>query len=599
MVAAQLDDSDTQPVSQSPPKPKPDPPDLDSPDPLLGQRIKVRYEILEVLGRGGMATVYLARDHDTGQKVVVKIPRSDVIDRFELEMVLHTEKVDHNHIVKIRDRGRVTVDGVALPFVVAEYKAGGDLSERLQGGARRADEVDSWLGPIARALDYSHSRGLVHRDVKPENILFDPEGFVFLSDFGIAKSISATATTFGAGSSATMQGTVIGTPGYIPPEAMNSVPTAQYDQFSLGVVVAQALTGAAPKRVFPTDTAHLLQKLPKRFHSVRQALSDEPSQRFPNCVAFAKALREEGSKGQPLLAWLGAAAAALIAIVVGFWAVANWTPVDDGSEPKDTVKETATVTPTPPGTPSSDSSPRRFELGSTSQEQERAVALCKKHVPGCDPAWYADEATRAVELAPFELDHREVTVAQFRKFVSGKSGYQTGAEKQGTSYAIVGNNTISMAGLSWSNPGWKAADDEPVVHVSRNDAAEYCSWAKGRLPTRDEWEAVARGSDRRVFPWGNEWDGNRARWRGGDSVRKPAPVAQFSAAPAQYFDLAGNVWEWTATDEDAKAVLKGGSWAETNPANLRSAAQLIENEDYTSEDAGFRCARDVETWPEP
>ncbi len=597
MVAAELDDSETQPVSQSPPAPEPDPRDPDAPDSLLGQRIEGRYEILEVLGRGGMATVYLARDHRTRQKVVVKVPRSDVIDRFELEMVVHAERVDHNHIVRIRDRGRVVIDGVALPFVVAEYKAGGDLSERLKGGARRTDEVISWLGPIALALDYSHSRGLVHRDVKPENILFDPEGFVFLSDFGIAKLISATATTGGAVSSATIQGTVIGTPGYIPPEAMRSVPTAAYDQFSLGVVVAQALTGTAPQRVFPTDTAHLLQKLPKRFRSVRQALSDEPSDRFPTCMAFAEALRGEGSKGQPLLAWFGAAAAALITIGVGLWV--TWKP-DDGGEPLPTPTPTVvSPTPTPPVTPSPATSPRRFELGSTSQEQQQALALCKQHVDRCEAAWYADETLRPVELAPFELDRREATVGQFRKFMSENPGYATAAEKRGASYAIVGASAISVANLTWRTPSWEPADDLPVVHVSRADAAAYCSWAKGRLPTRDEWEAVARGSDRHVFPWGNEWDEGRSRWRGGDSIRKPAPVAKFSAAPGDYFDLAGNVWEWTATDEGSKAVLKGGSWAETNPANLRSAAQLIEDETHTSEDVGFRCARDAETWPEP
>src|SRR5688572_25065049 len=103
MVAPEMDESDTQPVSGSP-RERISPRDRAASDPLIGQILEDRYEILEVLGRGGMATVYLARFVKTGQNVVVKVPRADVIDRFELEALMHI-KVDHAHIVKVRDRG--------------------------------------------------------------------------------------------------------------------------------------------------------------------------------------------------------------------------------------------------------------------------------------------------------------------------------------------------------------------------------------------------------------------------------------------------------------------------------------------------------------
>ena len=87
------------------------------------------------------------------------------------------------------------------------------------------------------------------------------------------------------------------------------------------------------------------------------------------------------------------------------------------------------------------------------------------------------------------------------------------------------------------------------------------------------------------------------RWLGSDLVRKPAPVAQFAAAPAGYFDLAGNVWEWTSkeiSDPDGKlGVLKGGSWRETNPANLRSAARMVDDPEASNSDIGFRCVTEA------
>jgi formylglycine-generating enzyme required for sulfatase activity len=136
------------------------------------------------------------------------------------------------------------------------------------------------------------------------------------------------------------------------------------------------------------------------------------------------------------------------------------------------------------------------------------------------------------------------------------------------------------------------------VHVSREEAAAYCESVGARLPTEDEWEATVRGNARRVFPWGDAWDGARARWLGSDAVQNPAPVAQFDPAPEGFYDLAGNVWEWTATRENGLDVAKGGSFADASPANLRAASrQVPEEEAYTSIEIGFRCARDLEAWP--
>jgi formylglycine-generating enzyme required for sulfatase activity len=133
-----------------------------------------------------------------------------------------------------------------------------------------------------------------------------------------------------------------------------------------------------------------------------------------------------------------------------------------------------------------------------------------------------------------------------------------------------------------------------VVHVTANEAARYCAARGARLPTADEWEFAARGPERRVFPWGDEWD--RARLRSGASPSAGvAPVGSHpdGGTPDGIHDLAGNVWEWTATESEVGRVIKGGSWDAKNPAYFRAAAISEVDAMEPSSDVGFRCVRDA------
>jgi formylglycine-generating enzyme required for sulfatase activity len=244
-----------------------------------------------------------------------------------------------------------------------------------------------------------------------------------------------------------------------------------------------------------------------------------------------------------------------------------------------------------------ESAPRQVTLGSTTEQIRAALALCKQYSSACQLSWYGDEGLRSVTLAPLELDPAPVSVRAFRQFADS-THYRTRAEKVGFAYAVVPGSVRleEVAGGSWRNGMKKhpVEDDSPVVGVSFQDAIAYCQSNGSRLPTEDEWEYVARGPKRTVYPWGDD----------------AAPVARtmglaphVTDGPAQgiggrYKGLSGHVWQWVDTRVGARRVLKGGSWLESNPANKRAATRRYELPGTADEDSGFRCARTVPAWPD-
>ncbi|NCC26622.1 MAG: hypothetical protein EOM22_00340 [Gammaproteobacteria bacterium] len=246
--------------------------------------------------------------------------------------------------------------------------------------------------------------------------------------------------------------------------------------------------------------------------------------------------------------------------------------------------------------------PIRFRAGLDSDGIAAALDLCRQYGTRCRAEDYATEMQREVVLAPFMADRTEVANARFARFVA-ETGYRTESEDRGFSY---GPPVLAMLGDFQAKPGvsWRRPDGAdstidgreglPVVHVTRADADAFCAWAGGRLPTEAEWELVARGGEGRVFPWGAAWRPSAVH-----QAASAMPVASNPAGntPAGAADLAGNVWEWTATDLQGKAVLKGGSWRErANPANLRSTVQLVLAPDESQDDVGFRCVYPAERW---
>jgi len=248
------------------------------------------------------------------------------------------------------------------------------------------------------------------------------------------------------------------------------------------------------------------------------------------------------------------------------------------------------------------SAPVTFMAGSSPAQIDAALRLCAQYQKNCKREWFVAEAQREVQLTPFQIDKYEVTNRDFELFVT-ETGYVTAAEKKGYSRRWDPSGSIKAPGYSWRTPegpksSYKNLLDHPVVHVNRKDAEAYCAWAKKRLPTEDEWEYVARGPSGSIYPWGNQWEANRAVWNGGNTLKESRPAGSIPAggSPGGVQDLVGNVWEWTSTNIGEQAVLKGGSWVENNPANLRPAFRRTENPEYSHMDDGFRCARDVKQW---
>ena len=269
---------------------------------LIGQDLG-RYHIIERLGEGGMATVYKAFDTRLEREVAVKLIRKEAFGQEVLDRMLQRfereakalSKLTHANIVPIIDFG----DEGGAPYLVMPMIDGGTLKQRLERGSFSVAEAVHILEPIARALDYAHAKGILHRDVKPSNILITDSGDPMLSDFGVAKILEE-------GESATLTGTGIGlgTPEYMAPEQWVGKAIPASDQYSLGVVFYEMITGHKPYTA-DTPAAVLLkqaneplprprlyvEELPDEVeHVLFKALSKKPEDRFPSMAEFGAAL---------------------------------------------------------------------------------------------------------------------------------------------------------------------------------------------------------------------------------------------------------------------------------------------------------------------
>jgi beta-lactam-binding protein with PASTA domain/predicted Ser/Thr protein kinase len=262
---------------------------------LIGHQIGGRYRIIQRLGGGGMGVVYQAEDMLLGRDVAIKVLRSHLAEddafrhRFAREG-RSAAALSHPNIVQVYDVGE-TPEGV--PYLVMEYVSGPTLEKVLaERGALGEREAVDIAAQVAAALAEAHRRGVVHRDIKPLNILVRPDGTVKVADFGIARAQS--------GATLVNTGTIVGSAHYVSPEqARGGYVDEKTDVYSLGVVLFEMLTGRTP---FQGDTAvavalkHLQDEVPspsalanvsRRLEGVvLRALEKDPARRYPSAAAF-------------------------------------------------------------------------------------------------------------------------------------------------------------------------------------------------------------------------------------------------------------------------------------------------------------------------
>lgn len=267
---------------------------------LIGQNLG-RYHIIEPLGQGGMASVFKAYDTNLERFVAIKIIRTDIAGGADSEFLKRFQRearalaqLDHPYILKVLDYGE---EG-GVPYLVMPFLQGGTLKEKM-GQPIPYPEAAALLAPIARALEYAHKQNIIHRDVKPANVLISQSGAPILSDFGIAKILAQSGST-----QLTAAGVGIGTPDYMAPEQWTGAADPRTDIYSLGVVFYQMVTGRLP---FSADTPaavlikHLRDPLPRPKSFVDslpdvveqilfKALAKEPENRFQTMGEFASTL---------------------------------------------------------------------------------------------------------------------------------------------------------------------------------------------------------------------------------------------------------------------------------------------------------------------
>lgn len=268
-----------------------------------------RYTVKSQLGKGSMAYVFLAADSRLETDVVVKVPKPEIFttedfrERFKRETQLLV-KFSHPHVVSVLDIGEFE----QLPYVVMQLLSGGSLADHMKNnsndkGQMGLESLKQWLPGVSRALDFCFRKGMVHRDVKPANILFDEDNNAFVADFGLSKVMYGDHADMN--SSETAAGIVLGTPNYISPEIVLAKDyDGRADQYSLGITVYHSLCGKPPMQG-KSATATMVNQTQKQLPLLSEVRSDvserlalvvqksiekNPDKRFDCCETFADAV---------------------------------------------------------------------------------------------------------------------------------------------------------------------------------------------------------------------------------------------------------------------------------------------------------------------
>jgi eukaryotic-like serine/threonine-protein kinase len=638
---------------------------------MINQILNNRYKITALLGEGAMGEVYRATDTQTGQEVAVKVITQklafdeDMLARFrrEGESLRHLR---HANIVAFVDMFAIGKQQA----IVMEYVPGGSLHSLVKRGALPIHHAVRIALELSDALAQAHHINIIHRDLKPENVLMSEEGRPKLTDFGVARLLSETQRLTGTGTQVGTpyymcpeawegkkldEQSDIWSLGVVLFEMITG--KVPFTGDTLVAVMNRVLTTPPPDlRTLRPDVPPALVKIiqrmltrdkAKRYASMREVALDlervakgdgsRPKEEAPRLREGKRPAEDRqppqtARKRPGQMVWVVAVIVGLLFIGslaavggLGLWMV-NSANVASQATQTALVAELrstqAALAVTPSETPQLNltslaltETPRitaTLELATPTAVSSLAIGsrlvserdgMMQLYVPAGDFLMGAADADNeaanderpqhTVYLDGYWIDQTGVTNAMYAQCV------KTGRCQPPSETSSASRNDYYI------NPQYAPY---PVIYVSWDDAKAYCEWAGRRLPTEAEWEKAARGTDGRIYPWGNQTPGQTLlnfNQLTGDTTA----VGYFPAGGSPYgaLDMAGNVWQWTAdwysdtyyasspdrnptgANSGQYRVLRGGAW--NSEGVLIRATYRTKLRPYSrSETSGFRCA---------
>ena len=575
------------------------------------------YQIIELLGAGGMGKVYKVKNQISDRIDALKVllpdlaDNPDLADRFTREIKV-LASLNHPNIAGLRTAFRLENQ----LLMVMEYVEGVPLDKRTKEGPIPVDEAVDYICQALAALGYAHQRGVIHRDIKPANMMLTPDGLIKLMDFGIAKSKTDRKLT--------QTGTTMGSLFYMSPEQVRGTGLdGRSDLYSVGVSLYEMVVGSRPFQGdsdFDIMIAQLQQNpvapiekapgLPQALNdAIMTSLSKDPANRFQTAEAFSEAL------GQPVSE-------------LGPTRLHTSNRVSVTSTP-DTPKSPPEPAPLQPETPTA----RKPSIIKYLVPALVAVALITSVVLFLTHGHKAPQ-NAAVPAKPNRpallrstsgdmvyVDGGEALLGKSLTRAFVKSFYIDKTEA--TNHAFL--DFCRATGRTAPKGADQSKGDYPVVNVSLEEARSFCGWAGKRLPTAEEWEKAARGPNGQLFPWGSDFNSSLANVPLDDSAARtaklePAESCESGKSPYGALNMLGNAFEWvdavaptppaqefrtyqqyfrdlvpplSATEPFYHA--RGGSYKfpHHNPAELISDPGSPLPARARKPDVGFRCAMDV------
>ncbi len=514
-----------------------------------------KYKIEAHIGSGAYADVYRAMDETLKRTVALKVLKpmlladEEAFARFVQEAQT-AAGLFHPHIATVLDLG----EAEGHYFLAMRYVDGLSLDKLL---AERCplpwDEALRIIEQISEALQFAHDKGLIHRDIKPQNILFSESEGAVLTDFGLVKAIASSGLT--------TTGTFLGTPNYMAPEIWKDEEiTSAVDQYALACVLVEMLTGrvlfdgSTPPAVMakhfqPAKIPEILfHNIPSEITNIlKRALNQESRKRYKSLKQFASYL--QSSRGIPSV-WKRKPDQRKMIIQELRDSMPEWmrglSPSEQEEQTLRLLKQHKRWGIDKQSDSSTNSTNSEFTMGYAKIiDLAPEVELTLVGVPAgsflmgsCDDDQKAldqEKPQHSVHLDEYWIGKFPVTNAQYKVFV------------ETTNYPIP---------FHWYGGGLpKGKENHPVVEVSWQDASAFCAWislltvATLRLPTEAEWEKAARGTDARKYPWGNQKpDPELCNFH--DNIGGTTQVGRYSPAGDSSYgcsDMAGNVFEWTSS----------------------------------------------------